>query len=191
VNDAEFDALRNRIQGLFEKWRWVLGLNTWDIQWNYFRTFEPGTDPEASFTYIMKAEMDWRYRNGMISVYTPALEDSTDSELERKVVHELLHFMVNELRDRGKENDALDHEERVVTDLAFAITQVKKHAEEGYFNGDDEPQDDPGGVPGDVPEAARPDGEGSSGVGYYVRALRLRSQLLPWLGRGQQSKRRR
>ena len=44
----------------------------------------------------------------------------SNEELERTVVHELVHALVNELREGG-----IDHEERVVTTLTKAVLWVR------------------------------------------------------------------
>ena len=55
-----------------------------------------------------EVQSDWRYLSAAIKFNMPALAGQTDEEIEIKVVHELCHILICEMRE-----DGVDHEERV------------------------------------------------------------------------------
>jgi hypothetical protein len=58
----------------------------------------------------------------------PRVLELSDEDLERCVVHELVHVFLNEARENGE--DWLDHEERVASTLAQAFIWLRDHARE-------------------------------------------------------------
>jgi predicted SprT family Zn-dependent metalloprotease len=55
-----------------------------------------------------------------ITFYPKTMVDLSDQEIEKLVVHELMHTFLSEMREEGK-----DHEERVASMLQRAFTWVK------------------------------------------------------------------
>lgn len=56
-----------------------------------------------------------------ITLYLPCLKDLSPQRLEEIVIHELVHILINEMRDYHKDPD---HEERVVTGIQKAFSWV-------------------------------------------------------------------
>lgn len=79
-----------------------------------FRQFDNGDVVPA---YV---DANWMYASAKISVNLPAFDDMKPDEIERHVVHELCHILVNEMRE-----GELHHEERVVTGLTKAFFWVE------------------------------------------------------------------
>lgn len=114
---------REVIGAVFGKWVKRLGLLWWDLELTYY------TDPAEilrEFTVTddemtqAKVYADWRYATAKILVNLPAFEGMTERKIERVIVHELCHVLVNEMRE-----DDIHHEERVVTGLTKAFLWVE------------------------------------------------------------------
>lgn len=107
---------RKRIAKLLDAWTYRLGLRWWHITASYHgrKRFHRGRLTEA-FAVVTA---DWRYLSAHIEVNLPLARDLTDAELERCVVHELCHILVNEMRPAPR---CTDGEERVCTTLAAAF----------------------------------------------------------------------
>ena len=120
-----FKRERRRVQRLFGEWCTQLGLNWWDVQCSYFDKSKPFKRQHGTVA-AMTIVADWRYGTAYISVNTPGCARLDDDELERVVVHELVHALVNEMRLTG-----LDHEERVVTTLTKAFMWTRNITRNG------------------------------------------------------------
>lgn len=102
----------------FERWIFLLGLRWWDVEVHWYdsgKAFRQASGA-TGHNVAMRIEADWRYMRATVYVNVPALARMSDDELERSVVHELCHALVNEMREQG-----IDHEERVVTMLSKAF----------------------------------------------------------------------
>lgn len=108
-----------RAKRAFGKWMEPLGLLWWDLTIRYYD--EPieiinRFDWDNDHITVARTLADWRYGTATIDVNVPALKDMSDEEIERVAVHELIHILVNEMREGD-----IKHEERVVTALTKAI----------------------------------------------------------------------
>ena len=101
-------------------WLRTLGLLWWEVRINYytdkseiadrFRHLKDGRVVPATVT------SDWRYGTATVSINVPAFRGMKRKEIEFILVHEFVHILVNEMRERG-----IKHEERVVTNLTTAL----------------------------------------------------------------------
>lgn len=117
------------IKAAFDKWIVRLGLAWWDIEIVYyddpmeiinrFRQIETGEMVPATVT------AQWMYADAKISINLPTFEYIEDDKIERVVVHELVHILVNEMREED-----ICHEERVVSTLTKAFFWVDEFARE-------------------------------------------------------------
>lgn len=122
--DSVYKRDRDRIRRLFKKWIFNLGLGSWKCDLNHVRGYTASHD--GVHTTAASITCDWRYQVLTVEVSLICITDMDDDELEYVIVHELCHAMVNEMRefkDHPKDN-AIDHEERVVTCLAKAMQWV-------------------------------------------------------------------
>jgi hypothetical protein len=113
------DSPHDLLKAAFAKWIPALGLAWWDIDICYY-------DDPASILQNFRRDDDrlvlatcdanWIYGTATICINLPAFADRTPEQIERTVVHELCHILVNEMRE-----GELHHEERVVTTLTKAI----------------------------------------------------------------------
>jgi hypothetical protein len=119
---------KKRVRRYLEPWCTVLGLNWYAINCLWY-------DKEKEFlkgngTAVFRVWPDWRYMTANVSVNMPAVKRLTDDELERAVVHELVHVLVNEMRETG-----INHEERLVTMLTKAMYRLVIYAADGRVLG--------------------------------------------------------
>jgi len=125
MTDKEFNATKKRIKKYFEKWRYQLGINWWKVTLNYSRV--PLEDVNGIKGPLATNETSWQYGSVSLAFDCVALFPCSNEDVEDTVVHELLHAIVNEMRDfdRGRP-DSIKHEERVVTNLTDAMLRIKK-----------------------------------------------------------------
>lgn len=98
--------------------KWVGKL--WLAQWKVDVTFHwNGLQPQEVHG---RCECDWRYCEAMLHFNIPALSAQSDEQVERTVVHELLHIHLNEMRETG-----LPHEERVCSQLTNVIHHLARN----------------------------------------------------------------
>jgi hypothetical protein len=108
------------IRWAFNEWINRLGLAWWDIQVHYYddpgeivRLFRQIDNGDVVPAFV---DSNWMYGSAKISVNLPAVLAMEHHEIERMIVHELCHVLVNEMRE-----DEIHHEERVVTQLTKTI----------------------------------------------------------------------
>lgn len=65
-------------------------------------------------------EVNWKYLVSTVTFYIKPLKSQSPATIERVVIHELMHILLNEMRAKG-----IDHEERVATQLQKAFSWVK------------------------------------------------------------------
>ena len=120
-----------KIRKACETWTYRLGLKWWEIEFNFvtdkaeaYKMF--GYDQES--VVMARSYPDWRYMTCTIYLNIPAMKSKEAWEVEKIIIHELCHALVNEMRE-----DGLDHEERVVTGLtkAFLWTEADAIKSEG------------------------------------------------------------
>ena len=78
-------------------------------------------DPSKSLAYC---ESKWEYMTAQITVNSTLLETLNNEEIEYCAVHELMHVILNEMREDLE--DYHKHEERVATFLAHSFISTKK-----------------------------------------------------------------
>lgn len=109
----------DRIRPCIDKWITPLGL-AWYMGETRFYAKEKEFRKSNGGVAAFRVWADWRYMTFTISVNVPAVRRMDDDELERAIVHELVHVLVNEMRE-----DGIAHEERVVTMLTKAFFWVR------------------------------------------------------------------
>lgn len=132
MNDAEYAATKERVMEVFERWRYPLGLNMWRLHMRWNRLDKPAGDGILA-RVAGEATPDWRYLEATVEWYLPVLEDMDDEELEYVVLHELTHVVLNEMRESAGEG-GIDHEERVVTQVAKVLQWVRDHGRDGRLS---------------------------------------------------------
>ncbi len=125
MTDAEYRVAQRRIRQAAGKWHSALGLSWWQVNYVYDREGEmrDRTEPAPPGRYVAgTAKTDWQYKLATLTFNVPLLAEMKDEDLERVVLHEQLHILVNEMRE-----DGIDHEERVVSELVSVMKWVEGH----------------------------------------------------------------
>lgn len=93
------------------KWIKLLKLQNWLIDIDYMKgDGEIGSD---GYRTSATCNANWDHLSALICFWPKALRESPKTYIEYVVVHELMHILVNEMRETG-----IKHEERVVAQLA-------------------------------------------------------------------------
>lgn len=112
------------IRACFEKWLQPLGLLWWKVDILYY------DDPSEILKHfhvdddsitLARSYSDWRYGTAKVIINLPALAELSPDEIETVIVHELVHVLVNEMRE-----GELHHEERVVSCLTKAFLWTRE-----------------------------------------------------------------
>jgi hypothetical protein len=122
MTDKEFSALRAKLRKLAKKWIPRLNLDQWAIQLTYdregFASANNGGNAGAA-TCLARTGAMWQYLDAHIEFNMPVLLNCSDWEIEVTYVHELMHLLLNEMREEG-----INHEERTATTLARAFVKT-------------------------------------------------------------------
>jgi predicted SprT family Zn-dependent metalloprotease len=115
TSSRKLDLTEARIGAAMRKWITPLGLGWWRVT---LRHYAKRKECKRKFgdSVAARCYADWRYMEAVIEINLPLWVDKTDDEVERMAVHELMHILVNEMRE-----GAIEHEERVVTTLTKAV----------------------------------------------------------------------
>jgi hypothetical protein len=122
------DEAKEKIQKYFDIWTEQLGLRWWDITVHYYRNpseildnFISNVDSNTLVPAFVNTY--WQYGSAAIYINLPEFVGMEEEHIEKIVVHELCHVLINEMRE-GK----LHHEERVATILQKAFMWVREYA---------------------------------------------------------------
>lgn len=156
MDDAKYEAQRERVVTLADRWIRAIGLGWWRITNSYDRTGEDFADSTVrSGGYrtgtAARCFPEWRYGFATIVWNMPEVAEMDDEQLENTFVHELMHLYLHELRG-DEDGDHLDHEEHAATSLAKAFIWIRDAAAEGSMNpppaADAEPNTEPAYIAG-------------------------------------------
>ena len=118
---------RKRVMRAFTKWLTPLGLGWWEVNIHWYskpkdilKLFQADREGDE---VAAKLYADWRYGVASLSINLPAFRHMKQWKIERVIVHEFLHALVNETRE-----GEIKHEERVVTSLTKAVFWIRDAA---------------------------------------------------------------
>lgn len=99
---------------------WVksTGLGYWDIKIQFGKD---NPDSRTGDILVGEADVTWQYQMATITFYPKSMKNMSEDEIEKVVVHELMHVFLHEMHEEG-----IDHEERVATMLQKAFQWVKE-----------------------------------------------------------------
>lgn len=104
---------RKIVKDIFLWWRANTGLSFWNINVQFADYLDGGCTAGS-------CAANWKYLNATLTFSDDAIKNMDRNELEELVVHEMMHMLLNEMRE-GK----IKHEERVATQLQKAFMWVK------------------------------------------------------------------
>ena len=103
----------------FEWWSRWLGLNYGSMNLIFVEFIKDASGPDVAGT----CETDWRYQETTVTLALHKLRELDRCQIEKVIVHELMHVLINEMREEG-----IGHEERVATNLQKAFVWVRDEA---------------------------------------------------------------
>jgi hypothetical protein len=109
----------------FEWWTHWLGLQYSDITLEFVDVIDEGNGL-VNLDQVGVCYSNWKYMESHIVLSMRKLRDFDKEQIEKTIVHELMHVMLNEMRE-----DGIEHEERVATSLQKAFFWVRKGIKSG------------------------------------------------------------
>lgn len=107
------------IRKYIKKWKTNLFLGSWRINFNVRDYLKTGDD---GFGTIATCDSSWQYFEATLNFSLEKMANMEEKDIEGVVVHELLHAVVNEMREED-----IKHEERVVSQLTMIALWMDKH----------------------------------------------------------------
>jgi hypothetical protein len=128
VTEKAFKRQKKRVQKYLRHWKILLGLGVWriDVEWYDGRLTETRGGHDSRDTVLADIHVSWEYLKATMRVNIEAVSKLSDEQLEEVIIHELLHAVVNEMRNFSAD-DGIYHEERVVSTLTSVIGWVRDH----------------------------------------------------------------
>lgn len=136
MTDKEFKKLHDKIRKIAEDWMQVLGLMWWNVTLEYVRDPRGMPSRQGNDNYCLgEAHAYWQYLEATVKFNMPDLMDKPDEELEKIVLHELVHILVWETREWAPETVTAERnemgmkaEDRVVSTLTNAFLWTRAYA---------------------------------------------------------------
>lgn len=131
----DYEETTERIKAIVQRWKQPLGLG-------WFRRFDVEYDnqyKEGSRDSVAECYAKWEYEEVVVTFFLPACVGKTDEELEYTIVHEIMHGVINEMREAeygsgdGDKKCKRQHEERVCTELAQRFLWTRDFARDGHW----------------------------------------------------------
>ena len=118
MTDAEYKAIQRKCQKYIGIWKSRIWLTQWDIRTYYHR------EPSENEAY-MSVTPDWRYLMAEFHVHAWDIhsQELDDTHIERCVVHELCHCLLDEMNTAVPE-DRMEWHENHVERTVSTLTNV-------------------------------------------------------------------
>lgn len=148
MNDAEYNRLKEELDGLVDLWKERLKLAYWRISCCYYRSpsaFEAGAPPDVGQAASACCDAKWQYFDACLHFNVERIFAANDSHEDREeiVVHELCHCVLDELYKSAASadgNTAFEkaewsaHNERVTSHMTHVILSAyRPHTVEGEY----------------------------------------------------------
>ena len=114
MTDREYNALSKKLRKLTDLWVARLQLNFWHITVCVERVGQGGAGNYGGETCVGSCVSFSEYMDAVVTFYANCMADLSDAEIEKTVVHELMHLYTSHTM-----NDSYTdwHHERLTTDL--------------------------------------------------------------------------
>lgn len=117
MTDKEFAIQKARVKELIDKWADVFELDQWNMTFMWTRVLN-----EDNSDCIAKTHGRWQYRHATIEFFLPIVaENDNDDELERTVIHELMHIILLPMAQCLVEDAEHQHEYTTVSLQRVAV----------------------------------------------------------------------
>lgn len=123
MTDKDFRTQRARVCAIIEKWIPVVGLNDWEVAHNFWR--EPNEHNDNDPLALATANSSWFYKRVSFHWYLPVVKSVDDNwALERHIVHELCHPLIDPLHIKSEDFD-MDRLEFVTQAVADSLLRFE------------------------------------------------------------------
>jgi hypothetical protein len=117
MENRTVEELNKEIKDYCKKWKEILFLGLWEIK-IYIRDYVEDSDTYAT------CSSSWKYLTATIEFSHLLIKDKSGQEIEKIVIHELVHVLLNETKE-----DGIDHQERVTSHLTIALYDMGTNKE--------------------------------------------------------------
>lgn len=111
--------VRKVVNNYVRKWKKILCLDLWEIDIYIREWLMPGENTGDGNDAAARTHTDWRYIRGDTQYSYMLVKDMTDGEIEKLVIHEMAHYLVNQMSNN--DSRSIDNEERVVSHLTVVL----------------------------------------------------------------------
>jgi hypothetical protein len=118
MTDRTIPQLKAVLKKYLKKWKNNLYLGMWQIDFNIREYLK---NEQGEFETAATCDANWQYFYASLNFSYAKMRELADIEIEKIVLHEMLHVVVNEMRE-----DGIDHEERVVSHLTMICEWMDK-----------------------------------------------------------------
>ena len=119
MKDRTVKQLHSVIHRLVKKWKCNLYLGMWTINFNILDYL--GNARVDGYQTSARCDTAWQYFTADLDFSYVQLKGMEEEDIEKIIIHELLHIVVNEMTE-----DGIEHEERVVSHLSMIISYLNK-----------------------------------------------------------------
>lgn len=119
MKDRTTLQLKAVINKYLKKWRSNLFLGMWTINFN-IRDYL-GAARDEGYSTAATCDSSWKYFTADLDFSYVQLKDMEEKEIEKIIIHELLHIVVNEMQEGG-----IEHEERVTSHLQMIMSYLTR-----------------------------------------------------------------
>lgn len=127
MTDKQLKRQKKRVLKHLRHWKVMLGLGVWRIDTEWYDGRLPETRGGDDRNIVLAdMHVSWEYLKATMRVNVEAVAALSDERLEEVIIHELLHAVINEMRNYSAD-DGIYHEERVVSTLTSVIGWVRDH----------------------------------------------------------------
>ncbi len=112
--------LHKLISKYVRKWRDKLFLGLWKIDMRVVDHIEGSGRNDESWCVAATTDSNWKYLQADLQFSHYLLSEKEEKQIERIVIHELLHVLLNEMREEG-----IEHEERVISHLEISFENIE------------------------------------------------------------------
>ena len=123
MNEAEYCRAKGRIERVAAKWKPIIA-SSWDISQHFY----DGPLPDGERGYIdavAETRGNWYYKHAMISWSVEHMRGLDDAELDRVVIHELIHCVLDAMtcyaRNEYGESCPQGIVEQTTTEMTWAL----------------------------------------------------------------------
>lgn len=133
-------ATEEKLRAMIVKWGALLDLDRSGIVFKFVYGANPEDADQSDWTHLAATASRWDYLDGETIFYLAPCSELSDDKLEETFLHEAGHVIVNEMqcwsnvKDESDISNAVEHEERVVTQLARILQRVDRKARESVQN---------------------------------------------------------